>query len=311
MASSFAFRICTVLMPALFLCGCVGLSPFARPARIQQADGSERTLSSVVAELHLHLKDDTYRHDRARTEGGQNVFALALWRLDRVRALRGRSAEAWENLDVVIEYARARALERLRRYPEARDAYARVASRGTRLADAAEEGFRVMSLFARSSGPPEQTPVSPDEVLQLIEERVRAWERLAFEYGGSPFEPLAREEAEAWEMMRVDWFARHRSVEEAIGACRRLLERHHGSKLHANHLIRIGNLHAAAAQGLVLRARAKLALFDAERYEAFLDQAFAAYELAGEHPVGSAGDEARSKIESLLAEHEGIRAHVP
>jgi hypothetical protein len=265
----------------------------------------------VVAELHLHLRDDTYHHDRARTEGGQNVFVLALWRLERLRARRARPHEQWENLDVVIEYARARALERLRRYAEARDAYELVASKGSRLLATAEEGFRVMDLFAQHSGPPDPVPFTPTETLNLIEARIHTWEGFALGFAGTSFESLAREEAEAWEITRVDWFARHRDPQEAIEGCRRLLERHHASKLHAKHLIRLGNLYAGAAQAIYLRARTKLARFDAERYEAFLDQAFAAYELAEEHPGGSARNEARSKIDALLAEHEGIRAHVP
>ena len=296
------------LLSVLGLSGCTALGPGWRG---DEASDTGRTLSTIVAELHLHLRDDTYRFDRARTEGGENVFALSLWRLDRLRARRDSAPAHWENVDIVIEYARAKALERLRRYAEAEAAYARVVSVGSRLGEAAEEASAVMRRFAEHAQRPDPPPANQDESLALIETRIRAWQGLALEYSGTPFGSLAREQAEAWGVVRVDWFSRHRGVEDAIGACERLLERHHASKLYAKHLIRLGDLYAEGVQQIYLRARTNLAPFDAERYEAFLDHAFAAYELAGEEPRGSAREEADSKIETLLAQHEGVRAHAP
>jgi tetratricopeptide (TPR) repeat protein len=311
MRSSLLVRLGSILPLLLTLVGCATLQPFPLDRDNAETSASERTLSAVVGELHLHLKDDTYRYDRARGEGGQNVFALALWRLDRLRAERARAPEQWENFDLVIEYARARALERLRRYVDAREAYGLVASTGSRLADAALERKEVMDRFASHSGASGSPLGGADEELGFIEERIRTWEELAVEYHRTAFQSLAREEAEAWETVRVGWFERHRDVQEAIQACRRLVERHHASKLHANHLIRLGDLYAEAAHGMVLLSRAKLGSFDAQRYELFLDHAFALYELAGERPGRATRKEASNKIDALLAEHEGIRIHVP
>jgi hypothetical protein len=304
-------RTGVALILGLMLSGCSSVVPSWLGGAPDETSAEGRTLSTIVAELHLHLRDDTYRFRRARTEGGGNVFALSLWRLDRLRARRNRSVERWENIDIVIEYARARALERMRRYGKARSAYERVASVGSRLDEPAEEGKKVMSRFAEQSRRPDPPPGSPEASLALIDERIRAWQGLALEYSETPFGSLAREEAESWEVVHVDWFARHRPVQEAIDACQRLLERHHASKLYAKHLIRLGDLNAHGAEQIYLRARANLAPFDAERYESFLDHAFAAYELAGDEPRGAVRDEAESKIETLLAQHDGIRADVP
>lgn len=295
-----------MLMASAALLGCAGLHG-------RSVDGRDegRTLTAIVAELHLHLKDDTYRLDRARTEGGQNVFTLALWRLERLQARRARSMGGRENVDIVIDFARARALERLRRYEEAAEAYASVERTGSRLGEAAQERLEILRRFAHESGPLEPRPRVPEEALAGIEMRIRSWEQLALEYSRTEFESLALEEGEAWEMVRVDWFARHRSAEEAIAACRRLVERHHTSKLYPEHLIRLGDLYADAARRVYLRARARLAPFDAERYELFLDQGLASYELAAEHRAGQTQEAAASKIEALLAQHEGIRSHVP
>lgn len=321
MRSSRLVQVGAILVFALTLSGCATLRPFPRDRDHAETPAGERTLSAIVAELHLHLRDDTYRYDRARSEGGQNVFALALWRLDRLRAQRAQRPEArrsearrpeeWENLDIVIEYARGRALERLRRYAAAREAYGLVAATGSRLADAAFEREEVMRRFARHSGRPDSPLRDAEEERAFIEGRIRTWEAFALEYHGTPFQSLAREKAEAGEMARVDWFERHRGVQEAIQACRRLVERHPASKLHANHLIRLGDLYAEAAHGMVLRSRANLRPFDAQRYEVFLDHAFALYESAGDQPGKRTRAEASNKIDALLAEHEGIRAHVP
>jgi hypothetical protein len=306
-----AARSLRILIPAAALFGCAGLSPW-EPARVGSDDGEDgRTLTAIVAELQLHLRDDTYRRDRARTEAGQNVFALALWRLDRLQERRARPVDRWENIDIVIEFARARTLERLRRYADAAAAYLHVASTGSRLAGRADGWREIMSRFALHSGPLTPPPAHPEEALELIEVRISEWQGLALEYADTGFESLAREEAEAWEMVRLDWFARHRGSEEATAACRRLVERHQASKLYANHLIRLGDLYADAARQIYLRARAKLAPFDGERYETYLDHAFASYEMAGEARVGSAGNEAEIKIRALLAQHEGIRDDVP
>ncbi len=290
------------------LSGCAGLSPSWLGGSPDEATLTGRTLSTIVAELHLHLRDDTYRFDPARTEGGENVFALLLWRLDRLSARRSRPLERWENVDIIIDFARARALERVRRYEEAEAAYGRVASVGSRLAEPADEARQVMRRFAEHSRPPGGPPAGPGESLVLLEARIRAWQGLALEFSDTPFGSLAREEAEAWEVVRVDWFSRYRDVTDALAACQRLLERHHASKLYAKHLILLGDLYAEGAQQIYLRARANLVPFDSERYEAFLDRAFAAYELAGDEPRGAARTEAESKIETLLAQHDGVRA---
>ncbi len=105
------------------------------------------------------------------------------------------------------------------------------------------------------------------------------------------------------------WVKRNRSIDKAIGACRRLVERNHESKLYAQHLIRLGDLYAEAARRVHLRSRAKLAPFDANRYESLLDQAFSAYELAGEERKPGPRREALMKIEALLAVHQGTFGH--
>ncbi len=270
-----------------------------------------RSLTQVVAELQMHLRDDTYRYHRAVRPDGQNVFAVSLWQLERLQRARNRPPEAWQNVDVVIEYARARAMERQRHYADAYAAYGRVANAGSMLGSSADQGHEVMSRFARNAGPAREPPTTPDAELAWIDGRVEKWRSLAWEYRGTTYEPLAREEAESWNVLRVDWYARHAGAAEAVVAARRLVQDERDSKLYARHLIRLGDLCADAARQEHVRSRAGLSAFDASRYHAWLDQALAAYELAGEARRSEQRAEATSKIAALLAYHQGVRAYAP
>jgi hypothetical protein len=289
--------------------GCAGARAPSPEIPAAAVPPEARSLTRIAAEMQMHLRDDTYRHQRARRADGQNVFAVALWELDDLQRARNRPVERYENVDWVIEYARARALERQRRYAEAYTAFARVAAGGSILAESAEESAEVLGRFARHAGNPEAGVAEPD--LRAIERRIAKWRELAWEYRGSSFEPLAREEAETWESLRVEWHARHGSPQEAIAAARRLVESERESKLHARHLIRLGDLCAEAARQEFLRYRAGLSRFDGARYERWLDEALSAYQLAGEARRSDQRVEAENKIAALLAQHEGVRAVAP
>ena len=295
----------------LVLGGCQTLGSSAKRVPTSELAPSGHTLTLIVSELQMHLHDDTYRMRRPVTADGRDVFAVALWRIALLQRERPKDPAQWENGDIVLEYARARALERLRRYEESADAYARVANTGSVLADHATEGHRVMRLFARHAGDAVEPEGGSERELELLEAHVDKWRELAWDYRGTPYKPLALEQAEAWEMLRADWIARNRELDAAILACQRLVERHHASKLFAKHLIRLGDRYAEAAQRVHLRSRAKLAPFDEERYEVLLDQALSSYELAGEERKPASRREARMKIEALLAYHQGTVAYAP
>lgn len=298
-----------VLAPMLmFAGGCASLSPLTGGADESAADDS---LTRVVSELKLHLRDDTYRYDRAVATDGRNVYAVALWKLDRLAGERQKPVPEWENADFVIEFARGKALERLRRYGDALSAFRRVAASGSLLGDAASERARVMESFAVAAAPPDAPFTNPEEERAFIDGKIGLWRRLAEEVHDTPHEPLALEEVEAWQIMRVDWFARADRLAESITSCERLIETNRDSKLYAKHLLRLGDLYAASARRASLQARANLANLDPAAYETMLDQAFSAYELAAEDRRPALRKEARNRIEALLAYHEGAAARVP
>lgn len=288
------------------LCGCASV-----PTSDAAADAEAESLTTIVANLKLHMSDDTYRFDRAVAADGSNVYAVALWKLDRMAALRARPESEWQNADFVIEFARGKALERLRRYSEAAQAYNRVRASGSVLGDAAADPQRIAERFAAAASAPAQPFADAAEELAFIEDRLAIWRSLALELHDTPQESLAREEAEAWAEMRVDTLARSNRHEDAIVACRTLVESNRESKLVGKHLLRLGDLYADSARREQLEARTHLSPLDASEYDALLDQAFSAYELAGEDHKASLRREARTRIQTLLAYHEEVRAHAP
>ena len=289
--------------------GCASLSRFTGSHGADPV--ADDSLTRVVAELKLHLRDDTYRYDRASGDDGRNVFAVALWKLDRLAALRARPADRWENADYVIEFARGKALERLRRYGEAVSAFKHVAGSGSLLGDAAAERASVVESFANASARPAEPFPNPEAERIFIEGRIDLWRHLAEGAHGTEYESLALEEVEAWQVMRVDWYARGDQLAAAISACENLIEANRESKLFGRHLLRLGDLYAASARRAELQARANLASLDTSSYDSLVDQAFSAYELAAEDRRPALRREARSRIEALLAYHEGAAARVP
>jgi len=145
----------------------------------------------------------------------------------------------------------------------------------------------------------------------FIESRIGRWRELAQGTESAPEGSLALEEVEAWQVMKVDWYARGDRLEEAIAACEALLEGNRDSKLFAKHLLRLGDLYAASARRAELQSRANLQNLDPSHYESLVDQAFSAYELAAEDRRPALRREARSRIDALLAYQEGAASRVP
>ena len=260
------------------------------------------TLTVVVAELKVHLGEDRYRFHRAVTADGRDVIAVSLWKLDRLQQLRSVPRADWQNVDLVIEFARARALERLRRYEKAGRAFARVAASGSVLAAPAQEASSVMARFVGYQEP------AAEQDLERIQAQVLRWRGLSYELVKTPYQSLALEEAELWEMLRVDSHLRHQGPESAIQSCVRLIEQNRDSKLYSRHLLRLGDLYADLAGSVYLRAQTR-GPGDLAEYEQLIDRALAAYELAAEDRRPGLRSEASARIEALLATHRGAVAY--
>lgn len=297
------------MLAALLLAGCQTSSVRNDPASQGSESREMHSLTLIATELQMHLRSDTYRSPSPLDANGRDVFAVALWRLNRLQESRGLEPADWTNGDLVIEFARGRSLERLRRYGEAEQAYRRVAEQGSLLQDRAIEAQEVMGIFALAAAPLDLS-ANTDERLEAHNTRLLRWREIVSQYLGSPYESLAREELESWQTHRVALLSRAMGSEAALAACHELIEEHRASKLYARHLIRLGDLFSDAARMELTSHRTTRGRFDANRYDALLDRAFSAYELAGEQRRPTERVEASKKIEALLAAHRGALTHV-
>jgi hypothetical protein len=295
--SSSALRVLALLLA-------LGSAACRHPADPAEATPVEAdTLTRVVAELRMHLRDDTYRQPRPRTADGRDLFAGILWKLDRLQQDRGVAPDQWQNADYVIEFARARVLEKQRRFADAQHAYERVGAQAGAMQQASREAAQGVGRLAALA---EETRDPALDELAWLEQRARVWNDLAWEMRASRWEPLAQEEAEAWEMLRVERLATAGQLEAAIEAGRKLAERHRHSKLYARHLIALGDLHADAARALEVEKRVRSSQLELEvRREDLIERAFSAYELASEARAAEDRLSALARIEALRADRQG------
>ena len=64
------------------------------PAAAALDEGTTDTLTRVIAELRMHLRDDTYRQARPVTSDGRDLFGSIQWKLDRMQLERGSTRRA-------------------------------------------------------------------------------------------------------------------------------------------------------------------------------------------------------------------------
>jgi hypothetical protein len=285
----------------LLCCGLIGCS--------WTAEGPFTTaLAASIADLELNLRDDPYRSFAHLTDDGRNVFDLARWKLERLQRQRDRAPEEWSGDDQVLEFARARTLERLHLYRDAADAYARVSARTSRLSEPAARARSTMQRFAAKVRP--LAASSAEEQLAEIDSRIAEWTGLARGEPDPGYASLAREEAEGWAMRRVELLASERGSDEAILACVQLLEDHQDSKLYPRHLLRFAALHAEAARQELIRIRTEHTPLGESRYEKHFEEALSAYELASETRNPLLRREAQSRLQALLLFHDEVLSGV-
>jgi len=288
-------RICLLPLVSSLAAGCAH----------GQSDPPLLGLSVSISDLQLHLRDDPYRSFNQLDGDGQNVFAVARWKIERFQRERGLLPDGWQLEDYVLELAHARTLERLHLYRQAIDAYERVAQGPAPMAAPARSSAQTLQRFAALARPL-PADASPDEILAEIDRRIAAWTEAAEQMTDPGYASLAREEVEGWERLRVHFLARERGLGDAIDAYEQLVRHHAESKLHPRHLIELGDLHAEEVRDIVLWARAQQEALEGTAFESHFDSALAAYELASEAPLPMFREEAQSRIQALLAYHDGV-----
>ena len=300
----------------LVLC-CVWLACASTPD-VDPAYAPTENVLEVVAVLRRHVPDDTYRFEPARDFTGRNVYRSSLLRLEN---LESRQADALRagHLDGVIAFAKGRALERLRAYDLAAEAYRIAAERDSELRVPALHGADVCDALERaSSGTPEPGELAattatqgelPQQIAAVIggfDERVATLEALGATETQSQYAFVVKEEIERSDVARADYFAALRRLfpdgdVRAAAERQRVAMRHADSKNSSRHLLALAELYADLAEEYVDANPPESLRFDPARFQELIDTAARVYEMVAARDGTPEKLEASRKLEAFLA----------
>jgi hypothetical protein len=296
---------------ALALAACAGtpeVDPRYRPAA---------SVLEVIAVLQQHVPDDTYRFPPARDFTGRNVYRSALLRLENLERMEENALRAG-HLDGAIAFAKGRALERLRAYDVAADAYRIAAEREPSLAEDALRSAALCDGLAEAVeiGVDLRSEVRHDEVwlevaappvvLGRFEERSARLRGLEAEAQGSQLAYVAREEIERVDVERARYFTElRRSLPDgdvrAVAELQRVADLHADSKSAARHLLALADLYVDLATEYVERYPPEGMLFDPAEFRDLVDSAARIYEMVSARDGTPERIEASRRLEAFLA----------
>ena len=203
-------------------------------------------LLSVAAEFELLSAKDPYRDPPGEILTGQDVSRATLVRLANYASLHpGRFAPETAAL-------RARAIERLRDFQSARDAYLEAAAYETEIAEDCRARAAILEKLLAARATIEESP-GLEETLLLLSDSATALRRLASEADKPLYRSLALAEAEQAEVMRAEILANNRWVlkdgeARALDALAALTRDHAESHRALSHALRLARFHRQLAE---------------------------------------------------------------
>ena len=273
----------------------------------------------IIAVLERHVPDDTYRFEPARDFTDRNVYRSSLLRLENLEQLHADALRAG-HLDGAIAFAKARALERLRAYDLAADAYHLAAERETDLRDEALRSADLLdelhdvvtapSPLATAKPKPERLGelALPDveAALARFEERAAKLEELAQSAKGTHHAYVVAEEIERADLERARYFTRLRDVLpdgdlRAVSELERVAMRHGDSKRAARHLLALADLYADLSLDYVEAHPPEDLHFDPAAFRDLVDSGSRIYEMVASRDGAPEKIEAARRLEAFLA----------
>ncbi|MEN8159254.1 MAG: hypothetical protein ABFS41_04185 [Myxococcota bacterium] len=258
----------------------------------------------VVAVLHRHVPDDTYRFPAAEDYTGRNVYRASLLRLENLE--RAHANLGGGTLDDVIAFAKGRALERLRAFDLAATSYRSAAESGGALT---EEALR-SAVLCEAIEAANRAGALPDGELEVrlaaLDARDTELAKLEDRAAGSHYAAVLQEEREHTQMERARLVVAARALSSdgdvrALSALQQLVVDQRESKLANRHLLALADLYAALAREYV-DANPPAALgFDPPRFEDLVEATARLYESVANQDGAPEKLEANQKLESFLA----------
>jgi hypothetical protein len=272
------------------------------------------TVLEVIAVLRRHVPDDTYRFEAAQDFTGRNVYRSSLLRLESMERLHSRTLKT-SALDGVVTFAKGRALERLRAFDLAAQAYEVSAALDPALAQEAGHSAgvckQIAAALSQSIGLGDlasNTGVSPDSeaVLESFETSTRRLEELGRLEENSHYRFVVREEIERRDVARAHYFLAMRQIltngdVRAAGELERVVTRHRRSK-HANHhVLELARFYEDLAVEYVGAHAPESLDFDPIRFRELTDATSRLYEVVAGQDGKPEKLEASRRLEAFLA----------
>jgi hypothetical protein len=290
----------------------------ARAPEINPTYAPTENVLEVVAVLRRHVPDDTYRFEPARDFTGRNVYRSSLLRLEN---LESRQADALRagHLDGVIAFGKGRALERLRAFDLAADAYRIAADRDAELSaealrsmdvcaalQAASDGGSELAELATRAAAEGRLEAEIARAVQRFDEHAAALETVAESVKGTHYAFVVQEEIERADVARADYFAALRRLipdgdVRAAAERQRVSMRHHDSKNSSRHLLSLAELYADLAEEYVDANPPESLRFDPAHFQELIDTAARVYEMVATRDGTPEKLEASRRLEAFLA----------
>jgi len=299
-----------------FLIATTGCQTFSRKQKEAVYGPSEGVLETVAV-LRRHIPDDTYRFPPASDFSGRNVYRASLLRLE---SLERAEADAFRSgyMDAVLQFSKARALERLRGFDLAAQHYRESARLSSELRPSALEGAAICERIHQAGeiglelvdpiadGGVAPLPLDPAAVRIDLDERVARLSLLESELDDSHYRWIAQEEIERADMIRAHYFVAMRFVLPdgtllALQELQRVVTRHGGSKNRLHHLLKLADFYAQLSDEYLTALPEESLGFDPARFSELSDAAIRLYELVGSHDGRPEKLEATRKLEAFLA----------
>lgn len=290
----------------------------AKPTPVAAPYQPTASVLEVVATLRRHLPDDTYRFEPARDFSGRNVYRASLIRLESLERVHAESLRAG-NLDDVIAFSKARALERLRSYDLAaanhraaaqregplREEALRAAALDDALSEAIQIGYEP-DRPPRGDAKPTPPPPDAESAIRDYDRRTALLEALRPGAEGTPLDPVVREEIERADQARARYFVARRRLDldgnvRALAELQRVATQHRESKNRNRHMLELADLYATMAEEYVVARPPESLWFDPAAFQEMVDSASQLYEAVANQDGAPEKIEAARRLEAFLA----------
>jgi tetratricopeptide (TPR) repeat protein len=304
-----------VLLATTLLIAAPGCRTTAGPDLRYAASAS---VIEVISVLQQHVEDDTYRFEPARDFTGRNVYRSSLLRLESLERAYADALRAG-HMDGVIAFAKGRALERIRAYDLAADAYRIAADRepalaeeALRSADLCQNIHEALSLgkdledtFDAADAKQLELP-APAAAIESFEKRIARLQNLMQLAKGTHHAIVLREEIERAEVERANYFVQLREVlpdgdVRAVSELQRVALRHADSKYSARHLLRLAELYADLSTEYVDKHPPESLDFDPVEFRELVDSGARIFEMVAARDGTPEKLEASRRLEAFLA----------